>query len=38
VVINVASLALTGGTARTIVTADRNTGGTPLTSFVLTDR
>ncbi|HEY9229370.1 MAG TPA: DUF4397 domain-containing protein [Gemmatimonadaceae bacterium] len=38
VVINVPSLALSGGTARTIVTADRSIGGAPLTSFVLTDR
>ena len=38
VAINVASLALAGGTARTIVAADRNIGGAPLTSFVLTDR
>ena len=38
VLINIASLALGGGTARTIVAADRNIGGAPLTSFVLTDR
>ncbi|MDQ6689990.1 MAG: DUF4397 domain-containing protein [Gemmatimonadota bacterium] len=32
------NLALAGGTGRTVVTADRATGGTPLTAFVLTDR
>jgi len=36
--INVASLALTGGTGRTIVAADNTTGGAPLRAFVLTDR
>jgi hypothetical protein len=36
--INIASLVLPGGSGRTIVLADRSTGGTPLTSFVLTDR
>lgn len=36
--INVASLALTGGTGRTIVAADNNVGGAPLRAFVLTDR
>jgi hypothetical protein len=36
--INIASLALTGGTGRTIVAADRSIGGAPLTAFVLTDR
>ncbi|HEX4937016.1 MAG TPA: DUF4397 domain-containing protein, partial [Gemmatimonadaceae bacterium] len=38
VAINVASLALTGGTGRTIVAADNTTGGAPLRAFVLTDR
>jgi hypothetical protein len=38
VVINIASLALGGGTGRTIVTADRSVGGAPLTAFTLTDR
>ena len=38
VAINVASLTLPGAGGRTIVLADRSTGGAPLTSFVLTDR
>lgn len=38
VIINVASLALVGGTGRTIVAADNTTGGAPLRAFVLTDR
>ena len=38
VAVNVATLALPGGGGRTIVLADRSTGGAPLTSFVLTDR
>jgi hypothetical protein len=38
VAINVASLALTGGTGRTIVAADNNVGGAPLRAFVLADR
>jgi Domain of unknown function (DUF4397) len=38
VLINVASLALAGGTGRTIVAADNTTGGAPLRAFVLTDR
>ena len=36
--VNVASLAIAGGAGRTVVIGDRNIGGTPLTSFVLTDR
>lgn len=36
--INVASLALVGGTGRTIVAADNTTGGAPLRAFVLADR
>ena len=36
--LNVASLAIAGGAGRTIVIGDRNIGGAPLTSFVLTDR
>jgi hypothetical protein len=36
--INLASFALAGRTGRTIVTADNNTGGTPLRAFVLSDR
>lgn len=36
--INLASVALVGGTGRTIVTADANVGGTPLRAFVLSDR
>ena len=38
VTVNLASVALTGGTVRTIVAADNTTGGTPLRAFVLTDR
>ena len=38
VAINVPSLALVGGTGRTIVAADNNVGGAPLRAFVLTDR
>jgi|GEM_PF-787646 len=38
VAINVASLALTAGTGRTIVAADNNIGGAPLRAFVLSDR
>ena len=38
VVVNVASLGLAGGAGRTVVIGDRNIGGTPLTTFVLTDR
>lgn len=38
VAINVASLALAAGTGRTIVAADRSTGGAPLQGFVLSDR
>ncbi len=38
VAINVASVALAGGTGRTVVTADNSTGGTPLRAFVLSDR
>jgi len=38
VVINLASVALAGGTNRTIVTADNTTGGAPLQAFVLIDR
>ena len=38
VLVNVASLALAGGTGRTIVVGDRNIGGAPVTAFVLTDR
>ncbi len=36
--INVASIALVGGTGRTIVAADNTTGGAPLRAFVLSDR
>lgn len=36
--INVASVALVGGTGRTIVAADNTTGGAPLRAFVLSDR
>jgi hypothetical protein len=36
--INLASLALSGGTVQTLVTADNGTGGTPLRAFVLADR
>lgn len=32
------NLALAGGTGRTVVTADRAAGGTPIIAFVLTDR
>ena len=38
VLINVASLALTAGTGRTIVAADNNIGGAPLRAFVLSDQ
>jgi len=38
VAINVAALALTGGTGRTIVAADNARGGAPLQAFVLSDR
>jgi hypothetical protein len=38
VVINVASLAIPSLAARTIVLADRNLGGAPLTAFTLNDR
>jgi hypothetical protein len=38
VVINLASVALAGGAARTIVAADNNVGGAPLRFVVLTDR
>jgi hypothetical protein len=38
VAINVASLAITAGTGRTIVAADNNVGGAPLRAFVLNDR
>ena len=38
VMINIASLALGGGTGRTIVAADNTTGGAPLRAFVLVDR
>jgi hypothetical protein len=38
VVINVATLAIPSLGARTIVLADRNLGGAPLTAFALTDR
>ncbi len=38
VVINVASLAITAGTGRTIVAADNNVGGAPLRAFVLSDQ
>ncbi|MBL0171846.1 MAG: DUF4397 domain-containing protein [Gemmatimonadaceae bacterium] len=37
-VIITASVALNGGTVRTIVAADNNVGGAPLRAFVLTDR
>ncbi|MEP6492100.1 MAG: DUF4397 domain-containing protein [bacterium] len=36
--VTIASLALAGGTGRTVVIADRSIGGAPLTAFVLTDR
>jgi hypothetical protein len=38
VVAAIASLALPGGAGRTIVIGDRNLGGTPITTFVLTDQ
>jgi hypothetical protein len=38
VAINVASLALSANTVRTIVAADNNVGGAPLRAFVLIDR
>jgi hypothetical protein len=38
VTINLASLVLAGGSARTIVAADNVSGGSPLRAFVLTDR
>jgi hypothetical protein len=38
VVLTLNNVALTGGTGRTIVIADRAAGGTPLTGFVLNDR
>jgi hypothetical protein len=38
VTVNIASLVLSGGAGRTIVIGDRNSGGTPLTAFVLTDQ
>jgi hypothetical protein len=38
VVINVASLVIPSLAGRTIVTADRNVGGAPLTAFTLADR
>jgi hypothetical protein len=38
VLVSIASLALSGGNGRTIVIGDRNLGGTPLTTFVLTDQ
>ncbi len=38
VTINLASVALVGGTGRTVVSADNTTGGAPLRAFVLTDR
>ena len=36
--VNLASLAIAGGAGRTVVIGDRNLGGAPLTTFVLTDR
>lgn len=36
--VTIASVALTAGTVRTIVTADNNVGGAPLRGFVLADR
>lgn len=36
--INLASVAFPSGSARTVVTADNNTGGAPRRAFVLTDR
>lgn len=38
VIINIASVALAGGTGRTFVTADNNVGGSPFRAFVLGDR
>ncbi len=38
VTITQAGIVLAAGTARSIVTADNNTGGTPLRAFVLSDR
>jgi len=38
VTISIPSVALVGGTGRTIVTADNNVGGSPLRAFVLSDR
>jgi hypothetical protein len=38
VTINVASVAFTGATGRTIVAADNNVGGAPLRAFVLSDQ
>ena len=38
VTITLASTTLSGGTGRTFVTADNNTGGAPLRAFVLSDR
>jgi hypothetical protein len=38
VTVNLASLALAGSNARTIVAADNTSGGTPLRAFALTDR
>jgi hypothetical protein len=37
VVVTVNNLALAGGTGRTVVTADKAAGGTPIVAFVLTD-
>jgi hypothetical protein len=36
--VNLATLVLTGGTVRTVLTADNGTGGTPLRAFVLADQ
>jgi hypothetical protein len=38
VTINLASIALAGGTGRTIVAADNSLGGSPLRAFALTDQ
>jgi Domain of unknown function (DUF4397) len=38
VVVTLNNIALTGGTGRTVVIADRAAGGAPLTGFVLSDR
>lgn len=38
VIADIATLALPGGAGRTIVIGDRNLGGTPITTFVLTDQ